>query len=336
MKYCINGRFLTQRLTGVQRFAYVLVCALKVKYPELQVLVPAGDYKKLPFEVVSVGNRQGVLWEHTDLPIHLKKNGNPILVNLCNVGPLFYKRNVITLHDIAFKINPGWFSRSFSAFYNFIIPQLLKRALRVITVSEFSKGEIESEYKIKGDDISIVSNVNRIRQRKKTDKESFLLFVGSFNPRKNLEMLVNAFSLIETDFKLKIVGAGESSFSGVKRDAKKDNIEYLGYLNDDELDMLYQKASGFISLSFYEGFNIPVLEALASGCNVLLSDIPVHQELYKDVAIFVDHTDILEVQIKLKELIEKKVNTDLNSEFVAQYTIDKAVGQFEKVLEEVI
>ena len=319
-----------------QRFAYVLVCALKVKFPEIKVLVPVGEYKELPFHVVPIGTNKGVLWEHLDLPLYLHKNGTPILVNFCNVGPLFYRRNIITLHDIAFKVNTSWFSWSFSRFYNFIIPQLLKRSLRIITVSEFSKQEIISNYKVEESKVAIVSNVNRLRQREITEKLPFLLFVGSFNPRKNLETLVKSFSKIDTDFTLKIVGASEASFSDVKNELVKDNIEYLGYVEDEELDELYLKAKGFVSLSFYEGFNIPVLEALASGCNLLLSDIPVHRELYNDVAIFVDHTKIDEVQEKLKELITKGVNYKFNKDIAAKYTIEKAINQLEKALEGII
>ena len=333
--FCINGRFLTQRITGVQRFAFLLVEALKHKYPSIKVYVPKGNYNHLPFEVEIIGTRQGVLWEQVDLPFFLKKKGKPTLVNLCNVAPLFYGNNVITLHDVAFKVNPIWFGWAFQAYYNFLIPLLIKKAKHIITVSEFSKSEIQKHYKVKENAISVVYNICRITPVTNSEKQPFILFVGSLNPRKNLNTLLKAYEKVNQSIQLYIVGEKEKSFADSPELSKylaNKNIVFKGYVSDEELDNYYKGAQLFVSLSHYEGFNIPVLEALASGAEVLISDIPVHRELYNGVASFANPMDSEEVASKINSALENQLELENKLTFCAKFTVQNALNQFEKAL----
>lgn len=159
-------------------------------------------------------------------------------------------------------------------------------------------------------------------------KKPYILFVGSLNPRKNLEGLVRAVRELQVD--LKVVGASESSFSSLGLQPSF-NIEFLGYKEDSELELLYAEASVFISLSHYEGFNIPVLEALGVGCKVLLSDIAVHRELYEGYVTFTRLND-QSIKEGILKVLEEEVDTDKNLNFVQDFSSINALSQFEKAL----
>lgn len=333
--FCINGRFLTQRITGVQRFAFLLVMAIKAKYPAIKILVPKGDYSHLPFTVNIVGSRQGVVWEQVDLPFYLIKNGKPLLVNLCNVAPVCYSNNVITLHDVAFKVNPSWFGWAFQTFYNAIIPRLIKKAKRILTVSEFSKSEIIKHYKVDNERISVVHNICRMPVTKTSEKQHFILFVGSLNPRKNLVTLLEAYEQANISLQLYIIGEKEKSFASspeLRKYLANSNIVFKGYVSDEELDKYYQAAQLFVSLSHYEGFNIPVLEALASETNVLISDIPVHRELYSEVAYFANPLNSNDVATQIRIALENRSELANKQTFCAKFTVQNALNQFEEAL----
>lgn len=156
----VNARFLTQHMTGVQRYAVEICLELKrMKGNDIVFVSPCDIVQKKYAEILNVqiiGHHKGHLWEQVDLPIFLKKQGCPLLLNLCNTAPLFYRNKIVTVHDVAFMAYPQTFSKSFLYFYKFMIPRIMRTARKVITVSEFSKNEIVKYYGIEKSKIAVV------------------------------------------------------------------------------------------------------------------------------------------------------------------------------------
>lgn len=295
----INGRFLCQPLTGVQRFAFELVKELN-KSTEIDfVLLKPKEASFFALEglpVHSFGEFSGHLWEQTELPAFLKKNQNKLLINLTNTAPIAYRNQIVTIHDLAFLHNPMWFSFAFRAFYKFLIPVIAKKAKHIVTVSEFSKSEISEKLGIPPGKISVVYNSvpsSFKEQIKKDEHEDYALAVGSLDPRKNLSTLIKAFDSIKgTNLKLFVIGSTNSKiFRNELPDFDKKKILFLGRVSDEELASLYANAKMFIYPTLYEGFGIPNIEAMYFSTAVITSDIPVTREVCKDAAYYVNPLD---------------------------------------------
>ena len=141
----INARFLTQKVTGVQRFAIEISRIIHNLNKEIVFVSPADILdRELANElgVITIGKRSGTLWEQIDLRMYLAANKNPLLINFCNTGLLFYQNQIVTVHDMSYKVNPKWFSKKFYLWYNFLIPNLAKYSQKVLTVSNSSKNDL--------------------------------------------------------------------------------------------------------------------------------------------------------------------------------------------------
>ena len=138
----INGRFLCRKATGVQKFALGLSAALQKKYPDVLLILPKGNYNCYGLNVRKSGWGSGFFWEQIWLPLYLWFHSRPLLINLCNTAPLLYKKQIVTVHDLAFLKDKSWFSPAFRRWYKYLIPRLCRKSLAIITVSEFIKKEI--------------------------------------------------------------------------------------------------------------------------------------------------------------------------------------------------
>ncbi len=297
----VNARFLTQELTGVQRFAEQISLALRELRDDI-VFVSPGDIKNTKaaelLNVKVVGHRTGHQWEQRDLPKYLKANGNPLLINLGNTAPLWYKNKVVTHHDVTYKKFPQSYSRKFRLMYNLLIPIMLKNSRALLTVSEFSKKEITTAYGYNPKNTFVIANaVSDLFSRRSVESasntdERFLLAVSSPNYHKNFHGLLAAFSAAcqNTDVKLKIIGGKNKNFSGMDFSGNDENamknVEFLGRVTDEELVAIYQRALAFVFPSFYEGFGIPPLEAQACGCPVVSSNQASLPEVLADSALY--------------------------------------------------
>ncbi|MBB6112432.1 Glycosyltransferase involved in cell wall bisynthesis [Mucilaginibacter lappiensis] len=315
MDILINARFLTQKLTGVQRFAVEIAKQIKQIMPSVVFVTPANIiHKELFIELGAkiIGSNKGVLWEQVDLPLFLIKSGKPLLINLCNLAPLFYSNQVITLHDVAFFVNPAWFSKKFVSYYKFLIPQISKKAKLIFTVSHFSKSEIIKYINVDPEKIKVIYNsVSDLPEVSKheIDYGRYVLIVGSIDKRKNITNLIAAFNLIlQKDFKLIIVGDVNAIFNntGNENFKKQDDIVFLGRVNDTELAGLYSNALMFVYPSLYEGFGIPPLEAMAYGCPTIVSDIDSLKEICGDASLYVDPYNIEDISKSINLLAQDR------------------------------
>jgi glycosyltransferase involved in cell wall biosynthesis len=292
----INGRFLTQPYTGINKYAFELCLAMQKCGQEFQLIAPRNTKlsNKYGFKIIYYGRLKSHLWEQINLYFFLRKK-NDLLISFSGIGPLLYRKQIITIHDLSFMRNKKWFSWKYTLIYSILTPILAKKAKKIITVSEFSKHEIVDLLKIKPEKVSVVPsavafNADKISEGSKLNGLEYFLAVSSIDPRKNFERLINGFKKAKlTNIKLCIVGGRFKNFNskGLQLNSS-EKIEYLGYVSNSELINLYKNALGFIYPSLYEGFGLPPLEAMNFGCPTIVSNIPALNESCGNASYKVD------------------------------------------------
>ncbi|KKP95109.1 MAG: glycosyl transferase, group 1 [Candidatus Moranbacteria bacterium GW2011_GWE1_36_7] len=230
-----------------------------------------------------------------------------------NVPLLYRKKFVLTIHDLILihfptlrgtMLNPIWYWIKYAA-YKLTIGSAIKRSAAIIAVSEFTKNDIIGQYseatgKIfvtyeASDNLCRISSVspNQILEKYGIIK-SYLLYVGNAYPHKNLESLIDAFELILEEFpnlQLALVGKEDFFYVRLKKYVIKNNISnvhFLGFVPDQDLDVLYRFAQAYVFPSLYEGFGLPPLEAMAKGAAVVCSDHACMKEVLGEAALYVD------------------------------------------------
>lgn len=325
MSIYVNARFLTQRITGVQRYAAEISKQLKSLSGEISFVSPRNiihDELANELNVVEHGKMTGHLWEQLELPVFLRKMGSPLLISPANSSPLGYDNKVVVIHDVSFLRNPRWFSRKFFYYYRFVVAKASRQALKIITPSEFSKKEVSHLLCIPEDKIEVVygaaSSEPGNDNREITSRSGrYMLAVSSLDPRKNFDNLIAAFiaSGIK-DIRLIIVGHMSGIFRNKKLSeavGKNPDIIFTGYISDQELFDLYRKAELFIYPSLYEGFGIPPLEAMACGCPVVVSRASSLPEICGNAAVYVDPLDVDDMKRAICEIVG---NSKLRQELI--------------------
>ena len=321
MKIYINGRYLTQTMTGVQRFSYEMTKQLvKNSNFDITVLIPKNQTINLNyvanFKIKQIGFLKGHFWEQFSLPMYLFKKNNSLLINFSNSAPVFYLNKVITVHDLSIYMNHLWFSKFYYIFYRLLLPVIIRTSKRIITVSKFSKNEIVKRFKIDRNLVQVVYNgVSKSFRAKHIIKKqkNTILFVGSLNGRKNLNILLKVIVDLP-NYTLNIVGISKDDF--IKSYPKynlTDNVKFHGQLYGEQLAELYRLSYIFINPSYYEGFGVPIIEAFSSKCLVLASDIDVFNEVCLDAAIFFDPDNSIEL---LRIINNLEQNNDLYKKMI--------------------
>lgn len=305
----INGRFLSQAVTGVQRFAREVVRALddlieqeeidRRKY-QFSLAVPPGfesdlQLRHIPLRVVGKG--RGQVWEQASLALHER---SALLLGLGNLGPLTRPHQVIVIHDASVFAVPSAYSFAFRTWYRINIRRLGRRAERVITPSRFSASELAHYAGIADDRFTVVhlgaDHLDAVEPdqsvfaRHQIGERPYILAVSSEAPHKNLAALVHALPLLRrTVPDLEVVSVGGSFpaiFAG--QNGPPEQIRRVGYASDAELKALYQRAECFVYPSWYEGFGLPPLEAMRTRCPVIVSRAASLPEICGDAALYFD------------------------------------------------
>ncbi|MGD0035840.1 MAG: glycosyltransferase family 1 protein [Bacteroidota bacterium] len=312
-KIIVNARFLTHRITGLERYAVEISRQLKKIRPSLTFVAPKDIMHQSLAEELGVecfGMLTGHLWEQIEFPLFLRRKNNPLLINLVNTGPMWYRNQITVIHDLAFLRNPEWFSRSAAMWFKFLVLRVINTSSVVIAQSAFTKSEIIGLLEVPEKKIRIVYPgiseifISRRKPGEKKGTGKTILAVSTLELRKNLKHLIEGFKIAGLkDAELVVVGGDNSLVfgkSGLKKKYMSDpTVKFLGYVSDAQLTDLYHQADIFASVSLYEGFGFPPLEALASGCRVLVSDIPTHRETLGDCAMFVNPLDSVDIAQKL-------------------------------------
>lgn len=342
----INGRFLTQRMTGINRFAFELCKAMARLDISFQVITPheiLDSYDISDFKIIKYGRGSSHIWEQIILPTFFIRKHKYLLINFTGLGPIIIKKKVMTIHDIGF-LNTQWYSKSYHYFYSLFTPISAKRSIMILTVSEFSKNELIEKLKISSSKIEVIYNAvsenfikNKINKSLNFKKEDYILAVSSLNPRKNFNRLIEAFQIANVhQLKLYIIGECNKVFLNTEIKDDYENIKYLGYVSEEELHLYYKNAIAFIFPSLYEGFGIPPLEAMALGCPTIVSNIPALKEVCGEAAIYIDPYDTIGIARTIENLIHNRNSLEklkiLGYDRVCKYSWDDSAVKLKDLL----
>jgi glycosyltransferase involved in cell wall biosynthesis len=299
----VNGRFLSQSMTGVQRFALQMLRAIDRRLAcggiEEQWVILAPCNAKPPQDLTHiqtrvVGRLTGHLWDQIQLPVHAWGGA---LFSFCNVGPIIHRRHSVAMHDAAIFANPKTYSLAFRMTYWALQPTLARTAKRLLTVSAFSRDELARYCRVSPDRFEIVFNgADHILQQSPDasvlatyglESKRYVFAVGSVTPNKNFRAVVEAYRRLgRPDLKLAVAGGQNAKVFAGYDFADLPGVVRLGYVTDEALRALYENALCFVFPSLYEGFGIPPLEAMLCGCPVVVSTAPAVKETCGDAALY--------------------------------------------------
>ncbi|MBN1535642.1 MAG: glycosyltransferase family 4 protein [Anaerolineales bacterium] len=319
----INGRFLSQPATGVQRYAHELINGwdrmlqngeIDPRQYQLEILIPPltkpnNTYQHIPIR--QVGRLQGNLWEQLELPLHSRRKW---LFNPGNISPIMKLNQIVTIHDASVFATPYSYSRSFLMKYRLVYKVLAKTAKLILTVSDFSKTELIKYCHIDPQRLVVIpegsDHILRIEpdqgvfEKHNLGKNPYLLTVGTNAPHKNLKIIYQAAEKLSAQaLDFVVVGSDFDRWFNAPQITSSDRIKKLGFLSDAELKAVYQKAVAFIFPSQYEGFGLPPLEAMACGCPVIASNTASVPEICGDAALYFDPDNPAELVEKIMRVI---------------------------------
>ncbi|WP_259170643.1 glycosyltransferase family 4 protein [Salinibacter ruber] len=260
----------------------------------------------------------GHLWEQFVLPVQL---ADALLWNPTCPGPVAVSNQVITVHDLTAVEHPEWFDQKYAVWHRMLTPIALRRCRHIISVSHYTSQRIQQLYNVPGGKITVIPNgvnqrfapatddqVNAARTELGIPRGPYILSLSAIQPRKNLQRLLRVWESAQNAVEKSVTlilsgGQGRSSvYRNLSLDDSIENVYFTGYVDDDLLPALYTGAEAFVYPSLYEGFGLPVLEAMACGTAVLTSDVTSLPEVAGEAAILVDpcsEDEILRGLVKL-------------------------------------
>ena len=267
--------------------------------------------------------------EQLKFPYRKLKKEKPDVLHVPHYNvPIFYRgKMVVTIHDLTHLLFPEFLPNKFAYFYaKFMIWIALKKADKVITVSQNTKNDILKMFKVNPDKIEVIYNgvgEEFIKKDKKDiqylytrfnipENKKIIMYVGNLKPHKNLERLLEAYSEIKNREETCLVLVGKSFQNYRVLEEKeiklkiKNQVIHTGIVTQDELVDLYNLADLFVFPSLYEGFGLPVLEALACGTPVICSNTSSMPEVGKDNVIYINPLDIKDITSKIENFDKYK------------------------------
>ena len=300
-------------------------------------------------------------WEQLGLPIQAARAGVDVVHGTVNVVPLLtWKPAVVTIHDLSFMRHPERFPAGRSRYLRLAVAQSARRACRVIAVSAHTRNDVVELLDVPACKVSVVySGVDAsfrplpaaelaIVRQDLVQGRSYILHVGTLEPRKNLDVLIRAFAAVRERLKLEHVlvlvgGRGwmyEELFQLVAELDLGDEVRFVDYVHPDRLPLWYNCADLFVYPSAYEGFGLPVLEAMACGVPTVTSASSGLQELASSACLTVDpgSQESLEVAIarglqdsQLRETM-RKAGLERASQFTWEETARATVCIYEEAV----
>ena len=373
MNIAINTRLLIENeLEGIGRFSFEIVKRIVKKYPNIHFhLIFDRPYsKKFLFEknvvahVLKPKTRHPIIWYYwfeIQLPKLLKNIKADILISLD--GFLTTKLNIPkinVLHDINFEHRPQDLPFFYRSYYKFYIPKYCHVSSKIITVSNFSKYDISQKYNIPKEKIKVVyngvskdfysmkSNKKNEIKKKYTSGEDYFIFIGSLHQRKNISRMLKAFDLFKKDTgtKTKFIIVGkkrwwsnnmEKTYNNLKC---KNDIIFTGYLEENILKILISSAKCLCFVSLFEGFGLPIIEAMKCGVPLITSNTSSMPEICGKAGLIVNPENIEEISIAMQK-IEK--NQELCNNLIKFglerakiFNWDQSANDFSKVIDEYI
>lgn len=283
--FAINGRFLAQNLSGVQRYAGNIVNALdQTEAARGSTLLFPKDARHPAYErldAVKVGALGGYGWEQVELPIAARGRR---LLNLCNMAPVIKNEQIVCIHDTNVLSSPDSYTRGFRAAYRSLQPLFARRAVRIATVSHASARQIARYLPISLSQIVVLPNGHEHALLWDADLASlpaelpvhegdrpFVLAIGSGAKHKNMALLIEIAPRLDASG-INVVIAGGSDIGDREGSTIPGNVHRCGRVSDNDLAYLLDHALCLAFPSLTEGFGLPIVEAMARGCPVVSSD----------------------------------------------------------------
>ena len=259
-------------------------------------------------------------------------------------------RQLAAIHDINFAHRPKDLPWLKAKYYNYFFPKFAKRAKRIVTVSYFSKEDINRTYKIDSDKVDVVYNgVNTTYTPTSIDEnlstktqyssgKDYFLFIGSLHPRKNICGLLRAYDAfrtsVDSDIKLLIVGESmfktsdiELTYEGMRY---KDDVVFTGRLNNEELHRVLGASMALTFVPYFEGFGIPVIEAMNAGVPVICSNTTSLPEVGGNAVLYVDPFSLSQIKDAMIRIYQEK---ELRDSLIERGFVQKEKFSWDKTAE---
>jgi glycosyltransferase involved in cell wall biosynthesis len=356
IKIAVNTRFLIKdKLEGIGWFSYNILKELVETHPEIEFyfifdrpydtqFIFAENVKPV---IVSPPARHPLLWYvwfEIALPSALKKLNPDVFLSLDAYTSISANvKKVTVFHDIAFAFFDGHVPFLVEKFMRFFTPKYLKASNEIVTVSESSKKDLISHYQCDSSKIWVSCNASSevyqpvdkdtktLFQQQNTQGLPYFIFVGSIHPRKNVINLLKAFELFkktdEKSMKLVIIGRFAWQFEAVKAYYNtmvfNEDVIFVNHLAQDALQKWVAAAEALIYVPFYEGFGIPLIEAMSCQIPIVCSNSSSMPEVTQNAAIHVSPHDINEIAIAMQEVLDentKKMLIANGQEQIKKYT----------------
>ena len=339
-KIVIDGLSLLSPLTGVGRYNYEIASRLEI-YNKLDLNYFYGYYSKKLIQTHQNPRLKNLKAIIKKIPL-AKKISRKILMLLSRFYTKTYdvywqpnfipleeikaKKVVTSVHDFSSILHTEFHPKERVEYFKEYFFKNIKRSDLIICFSEFTKKEVLKYFDFQDNQVKVIyhgvkedflKNTNNIKLNFEIPKK-FILSVGSIEPRKNLIGLLKAYNSLDEnlkkEYKLVLVGFKGWENKQIMKliDQNKDNIHYLGFITDTELAKVYNLATCFVYPSFYEGFGLPPLEAMACGTPVVSSNLTSLPEVCGEAVLYCNPTDDNDIKNQIEKILtDKKLQKEL-------------------------
>lgn len=299
------------------------------------------------------------LWSQIFLPLKLyMQRGVDVFFSPAHYTPRFCPVPIVTtIHDLSYFYYPEEFLRKDLYKLKNWTKRAIEQSRKIIAVSKNTKKDILKFYQIPEEKVEVIYNgFEKTIDERNVDKssvlktydlrpKSYILYVGTLQPRKNLKILIDAFQKIsetEKDWKLVLVGKKgwlyEDIYSLVTALKLDEKVIFTDYIPDEEVAALYTQAFCFILPSLYEGFGIPILEAMSYGCPVITSINSSLPEIGGDACLYLTPDDVHDLVDEIESLKDEKLRTEMikkGKERVKQFSWEKSAKETIEVIKQI-
>lgn len=300
----INGKFYSDNMQGIVRYGRELVPEIDklLSKKDSVILAVPHNAKNIPklnhIKTVKIGKRTGIKWEMLDLSRFVRKHKKAICLNFCNITPFFVQPGITVVHDIMYKVLPEnytTFRNKASRLWHILqYRYIMSHEKCIITVSKFSKKDIEKHYPSARGKVHVVSSAwqHVLKFKESPDwqerypflkPKDFMFSLSQLSKNKNGKWIIEA---AKHNPNITFAMAGkmyETEYTDIP-----ENVHMLGFVSDEDACSLMKKCRAFLFPSLYEGFGLPPLEALALGADIIVSNSTSLPEVYGDCAHYID------------------------------------------------